>query len=101
MIKKTVLLCAAVLSLLVAQAQQASNINGSFESTPYKRVTLFKVYNGRLIEIATSTPDRQGRFAFRFTPEYEGLYSVGTGNALNQTDLNRFYFKGEKRSTIK
>lgn len=101
MIKKTVLLCAAVLSLLVAQAQQASNINGSFESTPYKKVTLFKVYNGRLIEIATSTPDTQGRFAFRFTPEYEGLYSVGTGNALNQTDLNRFYFKGGEEVNYK
>lgn len=94
MIKKTILLCTAMLGLLFGQAQQASNINGAFEATPYRKVTLFKVYNGRLVEIATSTPDAQGRFAFRFTPEYEGLYSVGTGNALNQQDLNRFYFKG-------
>ena len=101
MIKKTILLCMAVFSLLIAQAQQHSNINGVFESAPYKKVTLFKVYNGRLVEVATSTPDAQGRFAFRFTPEYEGLYSVGTGNALNQQDLNRFYFKGGEEVNYK
>ena len=94
MIKKTILLCLAVLSLITAQGQQASNINGTFDGVPHRKVTLFKVYNGRLIDIATSTPDALGRFAFRFIPEYEGLYAVGTGTALNQQDLNRFYFKG-------
>lgn len=99
--KKAILFCTALFCLLTAQAQKASNINGSFETTPYKKVTLFKVYNGRLVEVANSTPDTQGRFAFRFTPEYEGLYAVGTGNALNQTDLNRFYFKGGEEVNYK
>lgn len=99
--KNIFLIIIALLGFISLKAQQPSNINGAFETTPYRKVTLFKVYNGRLVEIATSTPDAQGRFAFRFTPEYEGLYSVGTGNALNQQDLNRFYFKGGEEVNYK
>ncbi|TDQ72229.1 TlpA family protein disulfide reductase [Sphingobacterium yanglingense] len=94
MVKKTILLCIAVFSLLLTQAQQASNINGTFSAAPYQKVSLFKVYNGRLVELATSTPGSKGQFAFRFTPEYEGLYLVGAGSSQNQQGLHRFYFKG-------
>lgn len=93
--KRYFLIILAFLSFFSLLAQEASTINGVFQSTPYKKVMLFKVLNGRLVEIASSTPNDKGQFGFRFVPEYEGLYSLGTGNALSQTGLNRFYFKGK------
>ncbi|MGE8290142.1 MAG: TlpA family protein disulfide reductase [Sphingobacterium sp.] len=101
MIRKTILLFTTIISSLVALAQQPSNITGTTDPAKVKRVGLFKVLNGRLKEIATSIPDASGRFAFRFTPEYEGLYSVGSGNGQNQQGLFRFYFKGNEDLNLK
>lgn len=101
MMKKTILMLTALVSTTVALAQQPSNITGTTDPAKVKRVGLFKVLNGRLKEIATSTPDASGRFAFRFTPEYEGLYSLGSGNAQNQQGLFRFYFKGNENLNLK
>ncbi|MDR2271548.1 MAG: TlpA family protein disulfide reductase [Sphingobacterium sp.] len=101
MMKKTILMLTALVSTAVALAQQPSNITGTTDPAKVKRVGLFKVLNGRLKEIATSTPDALGRFAFRFTPEYEGLYSLGSGNAQNQQGLFRFYFKGNENLNLK
>lgn len=101
MIRKTIMLIAATVTSFLALAQQPSNITGSTDPTKIKRVGLFKVLNGRLKEIASSIPDASGRFAFRFTPEYEGLYSLGSGNAQNQQGLFRFYFKGNEDLNLK
>ncbi|MDR2282883.1 MAG: TlpA family protein disulfide reductase [Sphingobacterium sp.] len=101
MIKKIALMFIAAITTMIAMAQTASNINGTLDSAPYRKVSLFKIYNGRLVEIGTSTPDVQGRFAFRFTPEYEGLYMVGTGTSQNQQGLHRFYFKGGEDLNLK
>lgn len=101
MIRKTILLLTTLACSVVAFAQQPSNITGTTDPAKVKRVGLFKVLNGRLKEIATSIPDASGRFAFRFTPEYEGLYSVGSGNAQNQQGLFRFYFKGNEDLNLK
>src|SRR5699024_7572369 len=92
--RKTIVLLFAMVVAITAWAQKPSNINGTIAKSISSKVTLFKVYNGRLVEVATSTPDESGRFAFRFTPEYEGLYSVGTGTAQNQIRVYRFYFRG-------
>nr|WP_288808473.1 TlpA disulfide reductase family protein [uncultured Sphingobacterium sp.] len=101
MIRKTILLLTTLACSVVVFAQQQSNITGTTDATKVKRVGLFKVLNGRLKEIATSTPDALGRFAFRFTPEYEGLYALGSGNAQNQQGLFRFYFKGNENLNLK
>ncbi|MDR0264750.1 MAG: redoxin family protein [Sphingobacterium sp.] len=96
MIRKTLLLCSAIICSYAAKAQLPSNITGTTDPVKIKRVGLFKVLNGRLQEIASSVPDSLGRFAFRFTPEYEGLYSLGSGDPLSQDGLFRFYFKGNE-----
>ncbi len=98
--KRYFLIILAFLSFFNLLAQEASTINGVFQSTPYKKVTLFKVLNGRLVEIASAVPNDKGQFGFRFYPEYEGLYSVGIGNAMSQNGLNRFYFKGKDELNI-
>lgn len=68
-----------------------------------KRITpvkLFKVVEGKAVEIANITPDEKGgKFGFLFYPEYEGLYVIGTGTALSPNDNYKFYFKsGDKLS---
>ncbi|MFD2553065.1 TlpA family protein disulfide reductase [Sphingobacterium tabacisoli] len=83
-----------LLGITTLRAQKATNINGVTEVTPLKEVSLFKVYNGRLVEIATAMPNSQGAFAFRFIPDYEGLYLVGAGSTQGQQGLSRFYVKG-------
>ncbi|MDR2282690.1 MAG: TlpA family protein disulfide reductase [Sphingobacterium sp.] len=83
-----------LLGITKLTAQKATNINGVTLVTPLKEVSLFKVYNGRLVEIATAMPNSQGAFTFRFIPEYEGLYLVGIGSTQGQQGLNRFYLKG-------
>ena len=88
-------------SSIVVLAQQPSNVTGTTDPIKVKRVGLFKVLNGRLKEIATAIPDAAGRFGFRFTPEYEGLYSIGSGPAQNQQGLFRFYFKGSEELNLK
>lgn len=101
MMKKLILTITCLLSVVFLFAQQPSEINGTTDVATFKKVGLYKVYNGRIVEIATSVPDEQGRFAFRFTPEYEGLYSVGAGNPMNQQGLYRFYFKGGEQLNLK
>lgn len=98
--KKTVLFIAAVVGFLLLKAQQPSNINGTLDAEPYRKISLFKIYNGRLVEIATSSPSSQGQFAFRFIPEYEGLYILSTGTGQNQQGAQRFYFKGGEELNV-
>ncbi|MDR3006572.1 MAG: TlpA family protein disulfide reductase [Sphingobacterium sp.] len=96
MIKKTTLVILTSIASLCTWAQSPSNINGITHAPGLKKVGLYKVLNGRLSEIATSSVDEKGRFAFRFTPEYEGLYALGSGNPQSQQGLYRFYFKGNE-----
>lgn len=85
----------------VAAFAQASNITGTADKVFIENVSLYKVLNGRLQEVATSRPDAEGRFAFRFTPEYEGFYVVGIGSPLTGMNKYKFYFKGNEELTIK
>ncbi|MNJ91542.1 Thiol:disulfide interchange protein TlpA [compost metagenome] len=64
-------------------------------------VKLFKVDEGKTIEIASAVPAKDGKFGFLFYPEYEGLYVLGTGNAVSPNENYRFYLKaGDKLSLI-
>lgn len=62
-------------------------------------VKLFKVDEGKPVEIANSVPAEGGKFGFLFYPEYEGLYVIGTGTAVSPNENYKFYLKaGDKLS---
>ena len=79
---------------IFAFAQKPVVIDGTVDKIVYKKVFLYKVLNGRLVEIATATPDSSDRFSFKFTPEYEGLYAVGSHEHGSLRNVFKFYFKG-------
>ncbi|SMG43725.1 TlpA family protein disulfide reductase [Sphingobacterium psychroaquaticum] len=91
--KITLSIFGIILSTLM-YAQQASIINGTVVKKALNKVYLYKVYNGKLSEIATSTPDSLGQFAFKFTPAYTGLYALGGSDSLALRTTKNFYFKG-------
>lgn len=92
--KYIILTLAAILTFTVLYAQQPSNITGTTTVASHKKIGLYKVLNGRLVEIGTSVPNTDGTFGFRFAPEYEGLYAIGVGNPLAYMNIYRFYFRG-------
>ncbi|MDR6783986.1 thiol-disulfide isomerase/thioredoxin [Pedobacter africanus] len=88
-----------LLATLPALAQLPVEITGQLNKERKSPVKLFKVVEGRPVEIAASTPAEKGGFGFLFYPEYEGFYLVGTGTALSPNDSYKFYFKaGDKLS---
>ncbi|MGJ1197175.1 TlpA family protein disulfide reductase [Sphingobacterium spiritivorum] len=58
------------------------------------KVRLFKVSEGRIIEIANSKVAKSGKFGFLFFPEYEGIYVLVPGNETRQNSNFKFYLKG-------
>lgn len=92
--KKNILFICALLLAITGFAQQPAVINGTADPALYAKVILYKVVNGRPVEIASSVPDSQNRFAFKFTPEYEGFYTLGTANIMAFVNAYTFYFKG-------
>lgn len=83
-----------------AMAQRAAvQVQGVLKGKPVP-VKLFKVYEGKSIEIASSSSGKEGKFGFLFYPEYEGLYLIGTGNATTAVDNYKFYFKGGEKLSI-
>ncbi|WEK18984.1 MAG: TlpA disulfide reductase family protein [Candidatus Pedobacter colombiensis] len=96
-------LCGAALlislSAIQSRAQLSVEISGQLNKDKKTPVKLFKVVEGKPMEIAASTPEEKGRFGFLFYPEYEGFYLVGTGTNLSPSDSYKFYFKaGDKLS---
>lgn len=68
-----------------------------------KRITpvkLFKVVEGKPVEISNTTPEEKGKFGFIFYPEYEGLYVIGTGTVGSPNDNYKFYFKGGDKLSV-
>lgn len=92
--KKILAFLSCMLFVASALAQKPSVINGTADPAIYSKVVLYKVVNGRPVEIASSNPDSEHRFAFKFTPEYEGFYTLGTPNILTFTNMYSFYFEG-------
>ncbi len=61
--------------------------------------SLVAITNGNAKVIATSVLSRDGLFAFAFTPDYEGFYTVGTG--AKDSDLQfPVYIKGGEHINI-
>lgn len=81
-------------------AQLPVEVTGQVKKKRITPVKLFKVVEGKAVEIANTTPDEKaGKFGFLFYPEYEGLYVIGTGNPGSPNDNYKFYFKsGDKLS---
>lgn len=80
-------------------AQAPVEITGVLVKKKITPVKLFKVVEGKSVEISTTTPEDKGKFGFLFYPEYEGLYVIGTGNVGSPNDNYKFYFKaGDKLS---
>ena len=89
---KNKLFFALILIIQTAFAQQPVQVKGQLN---FKRnlVKLFKVAEGKNVQIADAVPTTDGKFGFLFYPEYEGLYVIGTGNEQSQTENYLFYFK--------
>ncbi|HMR18813.1 MAG TPA: TlpA disulfide reductase family protein [Sphingobacterium sp.] len=79
---------------------QYTTISGTIDPGAGQKVILYKIYNGRLVEISAITPNTDGRFGFRFAPDYEGLYVIGTGNSVSSFGKRRFYFRGNEELDI-
>lgn len=93
---------AAILSLFIsaASAQMPVEVTGLLKREKITPVKLFKVTEGKTVEIATSVPEGKGKFGFLFYPEYEGLYVIGTGSAIAANDNYKFYFKGGEQLSL-
>lgn len=83
----------AVAASVSSFAQQSVQVKGQINYPLRNTVKLFKVTNGKTIEIANSTVSNR-KFGFLFYPEYEGVYVIGTGNDLSPNENHLFYFKG-------
>ncbi|SDK25590.1 Thiol-disulfide isomerase or thioredoxin [Pedobacter sp. ok626] len=97
-IKKLAVAGLLSLTTVTAFAQTPVEVTGLLKK---KRpaVKLFKVDEGKTIEIASSVPAEDGKFGFLFYPGYEGLYVIGTGTAVSPNENYRFYLKaGDKLS---
>ncbi|OYD43019.1 TlpA family protein disulfide reductase [Sphingobacterium cellulitidis] len=93
---KRILTTIFLIFLSLSSWAQVSNISGTIEPGKFKKMFLYKVINGRMLEVASSVPDAQGRFAFRFTPEYEGFYCFGYGSSIMTQGINKLYFRGNE-----
>lgn len=91
------LLC---LASLTTMAQLPVEVKGLLKKKRLSAVKLFKVKDGKAVEIANATPAEKGQFGFLFYPEYEGLYVIGTGNEGSPNDNYKFYFKGGEELSV-
>lgn len=58
-----------------------------------KSIKLFKVEEGKLIEIINVVVQKGKPFGFLFYPDYQGIYVVGAGNSITGKGNHSFYFK--------
>ncbi|NQX42039.1 Peroxiredoxin [Pedobacter steynii] len=96
------IISAAILSLFItaSSAQMPVEVNGLLKKERITPVKLFKVTEGKMVEIANTLPEEKGKFGFIFYPEYEGLYVIGTGTAVAPNDNYKFYFKGGEQLSL-
>lgn len=81
-------------------AQLPVEITGVLVKKRITPVKLFKVVEGKPVEISNTTPEEKGKFGFIFYPEYEGLYVIGTGTVGSPNDNYKFYFKGGDKLSV-
>lgn len=98
--KKVFSLLALMCTASAIFAQAPAEISGQFKGRK-PLVKLFSVTEGKIQEIASSRVNNNGQFGFKFYPDYEGLYVLGTGAISSAADNYKFYFKpGDKLSVI-
>jgi thiol-disulfide isomerase/thioredoxin len=98
MIKKLFGIALLSITTMTAIAQVPVEVTGLLKKKR-NSVKLFKVDEGKTVEIANAVPAENGKFGFLFYPGYEGLYVIGTGTALSPNENYRFYLKvGDKLS---
>ena len=92
----------AILSLFItaSSAQMPVEVNGLLKKEKITPVKLFKVTEGKMVEIVNTLPEEKGKFGFIFYPEYEGLYVIGTGTAIAPNNNYKFYFKGGEKLSL-
>ncbi|HWW41016.1 MAG TPA: hypothetical protein VNZ46_16980, partial [Pedobacter sp.] len=89
-----------LLSLSTVYAQTPAVVTGLLKKETTKTVKLFKVEEGKSIEIASAKANAKGYFGFKFYPEYEGFYVIGTGTAGSPESNYKFYFKGGEQLSL-
>jgi thiol-disulfide isomerase/thioredoxin len=99
-IKKTLAIALLSMATLSVSAQLPVEITGTLIKKYPSPVKLFKVADGKPVEISTSTPTHTGKFGFIFYPEYEGLYVIGTGTVGSPNENYKFYFKGGEKLAV-
>lgn len=98
---KKLFLAASILCMASsAFAQLPVKITGSLKTKELVPVKLFKVQEGEPVEVLSTTPGGNGNFGFTFSPEYEGLYLIGTGTENTMQDKYKFYFKGGENLSL-
>lgn len=97
---KTLLSAILCITSVSAMAQLPVEVKGLLSKKRTSTVKLFKVKEGKTVEMATALPGSKGNFGFLFYPEYEGLYVIGTGNENGPTDNYKFYFKGGEQLAV-
>lgn len=75
------------------KAQNPALVSGVLKKNKTPVVRLFKVDEGKTVEMATCKIESNGKFGFLFYPEYEGLYVLGTGTEMSPVGNYKFYFK--------
>src|SRR2546428_6907651 len=97
--RKYSVLLVILLSSIVAKAQ-FTKITGVSKKSKPSVVKLFKVVNGHMEEIVSSTPAANGLFAFTFKPEYKGYYVVGEGLPVAVRNKYKLYIKGNDKINL-
>lgn len=101
MLKKIIVFCLFLLGIIYQlAAQQPVQVIGLLKKERIQPIKLFKVEQGKIVEIASSRPSAGGKFGFIFYPEYEGLYVLGTGEPEDARNNYKFYFKGGERLSL-
>ena len=99
--KKILTIVVAFGTMITGFAQKSVTIEGAFSGERKAEVKLFKVDEGTAKVFATSQPNNKGKFGFNFTPDYEGLYLVGTGDTRSPQGNYKFWFKpGDKLNIV-
>lgn len=99
-LKKLCTLAALSLAASSGFAQLPVEITGLLKKERLSPVRLFKVSEGKVVEMASTMPSEKGNFGLLFYPEYEGLYVVGIGNTTSPSDNYKFYFKGGEKLSL-
>lgn len=93
--KKIITACMLQLVTVAAFAGLPSLIKGTWKrKAEGNKISLYKVTHGRLEELASTKPAKDGSFGFCFYPEYTGQYVIGTGAAVSAADKYPFWFAG-------